>query len=170
MRILPLLGATFIRMLHATLRVRHAGVETMEALPQYIIAFWHEHLTVMLHARYRKPIEVLVSQSRDGELIASTFGYYGVGVARGSSTRGATAALRGMIRSARAGTNLVFTPDGPKGPRREVKEGVVYAAQATRLPVVPIAFAAKKKSYCTPGTACSSPCRFPAPSFCTESR
>ena len=154
MRIVPFLTASFIRTLHATLRVRHIGVEKIEALPQYIIAFWHEHLAVMLHARYRRPIEVLVSRSRDGELIASTFGFYGVDVARGSSTRGASAALRDMIRAARRGTNLVFTPDGPTGPRRKVKEGVVYAAQATSLPIVPIAFTAKKKSSCTPGTAC----------------
>ena len=158
MRVMPFLGASFIRLLHGTLRVRHVGAEKIEALPQYIIAFWHEHLAVMLHSRYRRPIEVLVSQSRDGELIASTFGFYGVGVARGSSTRGASAALRGMIRSARQGTNLVFTPDGPKGPRRVVKEGLIYAAQATALPIVPIAFAAKKKSSSAPGTACSSPC------------
>jgi hypothetical protein len=145
-RILPLLGASFIRLLHATLRVRHAGVEKLENLPQYILAFWHEHLAMMLHSGYRRPIRVLVSQSRDGELIASIFSHYGVDVSRGSSTRGSTAALRDIIRSARSGSNIVFTPDGPKGPRRIAKEGVVYAAQATELPIAPIAFAAKKKS------------------------
>ena len=51
-----------------------------------------------------------------------------------------------MMRAARNGSNIVFTPDGPKGPRRVVKEGVIYAAQATALPIVPFAFAAKKKS------------------------
>lgn len=144
--LLPMVGAGFIRLLHATLRVQHVGAEKLDALPQYIFAFWHEHLVVMLHARYRRPIRVLVSQSRDGEYIAATFSRYGVDVSRGSTTRGGTAALRDMIRSARAGANLVFTPDGPKGPRRMAKEGVVYAAQATGLPVVPVAFGAKKKS------------------------
>lgn len=138
--------ATFIRMLHATLRVRHIGTEKFERLSQYIIAFWHEHLLMMLHSQYGRPIRVLVSQSRDGELIASTFSFYGVDVSRGSTTRGSSAALRDMIRAARAGSNIVFTPDGPKGPRRVAKEGVVYAAQATGFPIVPIAFGAKKKS------------------------
>jgi len=145
-RLLPIIGAAFIRLLHATLRVQHVGVEKLDGLPHYIFAFWHEHLVVMLHARYRRPIRVLVSQSRDGEYIASTFSRYGVDVSRGSTTRGGTAALRDMIRSARAGSNIVFTPDGPKGPRRIAKKGVVYAAQATGLPVVPVAFGAKKKS------------------------
>jgi len=145
-RLLPIIGAGFIRLLHATLRVQHVGAERLDALPRYIFAFWHEHLVVMLHARYRRPIRVLVSQSRDGEYIAGTFSRYGVDVSRGSTTRGGTAALRDMIRSARTGSNLVFTPDGPKGPRRIAKEGVVYAAQATGLPVIPVAFGAKKKS------------------------
>src|SRR5919202_1056035 len=145
-----------MRVLHATLRVKHVGAEKMQSLPQYIIAFWHAHLLLMLHSRYKKPAVVLISQSRDGELIARTFKYYGIESARGSSTRGATGALREMIRAAKAGSNIVFTPDGPKGPARVAKDGVVFAAQATGLPIVPIAFAAKKKSCCAPGTAWSS--------------
>lgn len=158
---IPFLGALLMRTLHATLRVRHAGAAKIAALPQYIIAFWHAHLLLMLHARYRKPIAVLISQSKDGELIASTFKYYGVDAARGSSTRGGTAALREMVRLGRTGTNIVFTPDGPKGPARVAKDGVVYAARATGLPIVPVAFAAKKKSYCAPGTgwSCHTPSR-----------
>ena len=162
--------ASFLRLLRATLRITHDGVEKIEALPQYIIAFWHEHLLLMLHSRYRKPIRVLVSQSRDGELIASTFVHYGVDVSRGSTTRGATAALRELIRTARDGSTIVFTPDGPKGPRRVVKEGLIYAAQATGLPIVPYAFAAKKKSCWDRGTGWSSPSRSRAPRSCTATR
>jgi lysophospholipid acyltransferase (LPLAT)-like uncharacterized protein len=125
----------------------------VEALQQYILAFWHSHLLLMLHSRYRRPIKVMSSRSRDGEIIARVFDYYGVESARGSSTRGGAQALRDVIRSASAGSNIVITPDGPKGPARVAKEGVVYVAQATGLPVVPIAFAAKKKSCCAPGIA-----------------
>src|ERR1051325_7170782 len=69
---------------------------------------------------------------------------------------GGARALGERIRAARAGRNIVFTPDGPKGPARVAKDGVVVAAQATGLPIVPIAFAAKKKSCCAPGTVWSS--------------
>ena len=138
--------ASFVRLLHATLRIKHDGAEKLNGLPQYIVAFWHEHLLLMLHARYGRPIRVMVSRSRDGELVASAFSRYGVDVSRGSTTRGASAALRDLIRAARNGSNIVFTPDGPVGPRRIAKEGIVYAAQATGLPIVPFAFAAKKKS------------------------
>jgi lysophospholipid acyltransferase (LPLAT)-like uncharacterized protein len=160
-------GATFIRLLHATLRVRHIRVQKMARVPQYIIAFWHRHLLLMLHARYRRPISVIISRSRDGEMIARVFDWYGVESARGSTTRGGSAALREMIRVAAAGKNIVFTPDGPKGPPCVAKDGVVWAARATGLPIVPIAFAAKKKSCCAPGTEWSSPIRSHARSFST---
>ncbi len=146
MKVIPFIGAMFIRLLHATLRVRHVRVANIEKVPQYILAFWHQHLLLMLHSRYRRPINVIISRSRDGETIARVFDWYGVESARGSRTRGGSAALREMIRVAREGRNIVFTPDGPKGPPRIAKEGVVWAARATGLPIIPIAFAAKKKS------------------------
>src|SRR5205807_1015109 len=145
-------------------------VENIDHTDQYVLAFWHAHLLLMLHSRYRRPITVMLSQSKDGEHMARVFDHYGAESARGSSTRGGTRALREMIRAARAGKNIVFTPDGPKGPPRVAKEGVVVAAQATGLPILPVAFAAKKKSCCAPGTAWSSRCRSRALSFSTASR
>ena len=168
-RAVHLLSAMLIRSLHATLRVRHVRSENIQRLPQYILAFWHAHLLLMLHSRYRRPIVVMISQSKDGEYIARVFDHYGVDSARGSSTRGGTSALREMIRAAREGKNVVFTPDGPKGPARVAKEGIVVAAQATGLPIVPVAFAAKKKSCCAPGTGWSCRCRSHARSSSTAS-
>ncbi len=156
MKLIAFLASLLLRSLHASLRVRHVRAENIEGLPQYVLAFWHAHLLLMLHSRYRRPIVVMLSQSKDGEYMARTFHHYGAESARGSSTRGGSRALREMIRAARAGKNIVFTPDGPKGPARVAKDGVVVAAQATGLPIVPIAFAAKKKSCCAPGTAWSS--------------
>ncbi|HEX9500695.1 MAG TPA: hypothetical protein VGA10_03495, partial [Thermoanaerobaculia bacterium] len=74
-RILALLSAAFVRVLYATLRVRHINSENIERLPQYVMAFWHEHLVMMLHSRYRRPIRVMVSRSRDGEYVAGAFSH-----------------------------------------------------------------------------------------------
>jgi lysophospholipid acyltransferase (LPLAT)-like uncharacterized protein len=170
MKSVSLIASLFIRALHASLRVEHVRVENIERTPQYILAFWHAHLLLMLHSRYRRPISVMISRSKDGEYIARVFDWYGVDAARGSSTRGGGAALRELLREAKAGKNLVFTPDGPKGPARIAKDGVVYAARMSGLPIVPVAFAAKKKSSSAPGTGWSSRIRSRKRSFSTVSR
>lgn len=156
MKLLSIFAALFIRTLHATLRVEHVRAENLDNTPRYILAFWHAHLLLMLHSRWRRPIAVMSSRSRDGEYIARVFDWYGVDVVRGSSSRGGIAALRGLLKKAREGKNIVFTPDGPKGPPRVAKDGVIYAAKMTGLPIVPIAFAAKKKSSWRPGIGWSS--------------
>jgi lysophospholipid acyltransferase (LPLAT)-like uncharacterized protein len=145
------LAYTLLRVMRGLVWARHIRRRHIDTTRQYIIAFWHSHLLLMLFAAYRRPIMAMISQSKDGELIASTLSYFDAEAARGSSTRGGTAAMRDMLRAAGKGYNIAVTPDGPKGPPRILKDGVIYAAQATGLPIVPVAFAAKKKSYCAPG-------------------
>jgi lysophospholipid acyltransferase (LPLAT)-like uncharacterized protein len=170
MKLIAFLGTLFIRTLRATLRIRHVRVKNLTAPPQYIVAFWHRHLLLMLHCAFRRPIAVIISQSKDGEYIAGVLDWYGVESVRGSSTRGGSAAFREMLRDAREGKNIAFTPDGPKGPAQVAKDGVVVAAKATGLPIVPVAFAAKKKSFCDRGTAWSSRSRSHGRSSSTATR
>lgn len=144
MRLVAIAAAIFIRLLRATVRAKHVRVENIERTPQYILSFWHEHMILMLHSRFRKPINVMSSASKDGDLAVMVYKTYGVQTVRGSSTRGGGAALREFIRRARNGSNLVFTPDGPKGPPHKVKDGVIAAAKLSGLPIVPIAFAASR--------------------------
>jgi lysophospholipid acyltransferase (LPLAT)-like uncharacterized protein len=148
-RFIPFFAALFIRALHATLRVRYINFEILESFHRsgghYIIAFWHCHILMMLYCRFERPACVMISQHRDGELIARTIERFDVGTARGSSTRGGFAALREMIRIAATGTSLGITPDGPRGPRCVAQVGVVTAAQMTGFPVIPVAFIAEHK-------------------------
>ncbi|MHB9001162.1 MAG: lysophospholipid acyltransferase family protein, partial [Thermoanaerobaculia bacterium] len=148
-RFIPFLAALFIRALRATLRVRHINVEAIESFHRsgshYLIAFWHCHILMMVFCRFKRPVCVMISQHRDGELIARTMEKFKVGTARGSSTRGGMAALREMIRIAGTGSSLGITPDGPRGPRCVAQIGVVTAAQMTGFPVIPVAFIAEHK-------------------------
>lgn len=142
MRLLAFVASLVVRALSATLRIRHAGREHIDGTPQYILTLWHRHLLPGLgRGGWRRPITVLVSRSKDGELIARVLAWYGVESARGSSTRGGSAAIREILRVAKSGRNIVFTPDGPKGPPQIAKDGVVYAAQVTGLPILPMSFA-----------------------------
>lgn len=159
MRVLSFLGYLFIRALHATLRVRHVNAENLDGAPRYILAFWHRHVLLSLHSRWRVPTTAIISRSKDGEIVSRVLHLYGAETARGSSTRGGEVALREILRDIRAGKNIAFTPDGPKGPPGIVKDGVIYVAKVSGLPIVPFAFAAKKKSYCARGTGWSCRCR-----------
>lgn len=145
MKLLSFLGYLFIRILHATLRVRHVRAHNLADTPQYITAFWHECVLLALHSRWRKPTTTMISRSKDGEIVARVLELYGAATARGSSTRGGDIALREILRDVREGKNIAFTPDGPKGPPRIVKEGIVYVAKMTGLPVVPFHYAARSK-------------------------
>jgi lysophospholipid acyltransferase (LPLAT)-like uncharacterized protein len=143
-----LLAAGFIRGLRATLRLRHHGDERVRererAGEPFILAFWHRHLLLMPYAYRGRRISVLVSQSRDGELIARTVARLGIDSSRGSSSRGGIVGMRSLLRKAAEGWDIAFTPDGPRGPLREVQPGVILAAAATGLPIQPVAIAASR--------------------------
>ena len=172
--LLPRVIHAFVRTLYATLRVRHAHADRITDLNEggkhYVLAFWHGQLLLMFFTKHKKPINVMSSLHRDGEISARTQERFGAEVIRGSSSKGGANALRQMIRIAETGHNLAFTPDGPRGPRAVAQMGVVLAAQATGYPILPVALIAKKKRHSAPGTASRSP--IPSHACCsfTESR
>lgn len=103
---------------------------------RYIYVFWHEYLLAAMHFR-STPVHILISHHADGELIAQACHRLGVGVVRGSSRHGGTAALMELHRVSRE-THLAVTPDGPRGPRRVLQPGVVRLASQIGLPIVPM--------------------------------
>jgi lysophospholipid acyltransferase (LPLAT)-like uncharacterized protein len=103
---------------------------------KYIFAFWHEGLLAPL--AIKTPVRVLISEHADGELIAQVCRRMGIGVIRGSNTRGGLRALLEMIRTAGEPAHLGITPDGPRGPRRQLQAGTVMVASQTGIPILPI--------------------------------
>jgi lysophospholipid acyltransferase (LPLAT)-like uncharacterized protein len=144
----PALGATALRLLAATCRVRLAegrAGERWRAGTPFIFASWHSRV-LLLPALYRgRRLRVLISRSRDGELVARLCARFGLDVARGSSSRGGAEALRGLARALAEGTSVVVVPDGPRGPSETVKPGVVALARMTGAPVVPMALGASSE-------------------------
>lgn len=155
-RVLPWLGYGVIRGLRWTIRMTTVKSEAVEALLKEgrncIVAFWHGRQLMMPFADRGRAISILISQHRDGELIARTVARFGFHAVRGSTTRGGSAAFRRLVGRARAGDIVVITPDGPRGPRHVVQPGVVKLAMLTGLPIVPLTFSASKKKSFSPGT------------------
>lgn len=107
----------------------------------FIFAYWHSDL--MLASRIgieelaRRDIVVISSSSRDGQIIGENLARQGMLVVWGSSRRGGVEAFLAMAKKLRAGLNGSIAVDGPRGPRREVKEGVIRLAQLTGHAILP---------------------------------
>jgi lysophospholipid acyltransferase (LPLAT)-like uncharacterized protein len=104
---------------------------------RYIYIFWHENLLLPLYHYGRADIWVLISQHADGQLITEVCRRLRFRTVAGSTTRGGVQAVRRMLRLSARG-HLAITPDGPRGPRREVQPGLIYLASRTGLPIVPL--------------------------------
>lgn len=133
----PVVGA-----LARTWRYREEGSPAWRGLlaagQPFAVALWHETLLMPLWRHRHLGVAIVVSEARDGQYLADTAARFGFPALRGSSTRGARKALLGAVRWLEAGGRVAFTPDGPRGPRRELKPGVVAAAQQAGAPIVAV--------------------------------
>ncbi len=109
----------------------------------FIIAVYHEttlalyrHATQYLQRKKKTKMVALVSQSKDGEIIHQTFARSNLSSVRGSSTRGGTGAFRAILKEMKQKHVPIFTVDGPKGPRHEIKPGVIATASITGAPIL----------------------------------
>jgi len=141
------LGPALIWLLGKTLRISWKGLENLQEVrkggQRVIYALWHGRLLILTFAHRRQKVHVLISQHRDGELIARTVRRLGFVPIRGSTTRGGTQAIFQMVSKIQDGYDLAITPDGPKGPHHKVQSGAIYIAQRSGLPIMPISASAK---------------------------
>jgi lysophospholipid acyltransferase (LPLAT)-like uncharacterized protein len=144
----PRVAAIWIRLLRASMRIRHLDRAPLDAIDAgdrpYIHAFWHDQLLLMPYAYRGRGITILISRHRDGEYIARTMERFGFHTTRGSSTRGGARGLLAAVRRVREGYDLGITPDGPRGPRHRVQAGVIEAARLTGCPILPVTFACSR--------------------------
>ncbi len=136
--LVPFLGSVIIRFLYFTNKKKFHAPQTIGD-EQVIVAFWHGELLMAPYAylRYRKPkIKVLISDHFDGALIANTMKYFGFETIRGSSNKNAARTLIQSIKELKNGYDLGITPDGPKGPRHEVADGIIVMAQKTKAKIM----------------------------------
>jgi lysophospholipid acyltransferase (LPLAT)-like uncharacterized protein len=104
----------------------------------HVFLLWHEALLPLLWQHRNQSIAIVVSQAREGRYLSEFAASLGYRSLPGSSTRGGARALLNAVRELRAGRAVAFTPDGPRGPRRQLKPGVVAAAQRGGGVIVPL--------------------------------
>ncbi len=141
-------GAVLLRALASTWRMRSHNDDGLRAAraknERVIFALWHGELLPLLWQHRGENIAIVISEHKDGEIVARIAESLGYATVRGSSSKGGSRALIGLMREIDAGRDGAITPDGPRGPARVFAPGAAVASQRTGAHIVPIRAAASR--------------------------
>jgi lysophospholipid acyltransferase (LPLAT)-like uncharacterized protein len=147
-RALLQLGTGALRILARTWRVRVINSEALDNLRSakraFIFSLWHGQLLPLLWHHREEGVVLLISEHKDGEMVARAAESLGYALVRGSTTRGGDRALISVIRELQAGREVAITPDGPRGPARKYAPGALIAAQRSGAVILPVVAVADK--------------------------
>jgi len=104
-----------------------------------IYVFWHEYILAPLYLRGHCQLTMLLSQHSDANVLARVAYHLGFDCVRGSTFRGGAQALWELFRLSQ-GRHITITPDGPRGPRRQMAQGAIYLASRLQMPLVAMGF------------------------------
>lgn len=146
-----LLGRGLLNLLGRTWRIRVVNGEAVSGLRArkegFVFSLWHGQLLPLLWFHQNEGVTVLISEHRDGELVARAAASLGFGLIRGSTTRSADRALIAIGREIKAGREVAITPDGPRGPARKFAPGALVAAQRADSFILPTVAVADRAWY-----------------------
>ncbi len=138
LNVLPYILSFLVRIIYLTnKKVYHHPKDDGKAI---IICMWHGDLMSQIYNyfKFRKNgiVKAMISHNKDGEIIAKLASSFKIGAVRGSSSKGAAKVLIGALKELKAGNDLAITPDGPRGPRYSVADGIVALAQKSDSKIV----------------------------------
>ena len=129
------LAACLLRLIRLSLRF---DVKNQPLDEPVVYGFWHRNLMYCALQRAGDRVAVIVSPSKDGDLIAIPIARLGYAIARGSSSRQGAQALKTLLRFSKT-HSLAITPDGPKGPVGTIHPGIFQLALLAKIPIVAVA-------------------------------
>lgn len=139
LKVLPYIVYALVRIIYASCKkvFHHPNIKDDEA---YVFVMWHGDLLSQpfnyRKIRPNKTVKGMISQNKDGEILSRAFSLLGIEAIRGSSSKGAAKALISTIKEIKSGSDIAITPDGPRGPRYSVADGVVAIAQKSKSKIV----------------------------------
>ena len=149
--------AAYLALVHKTSRLECEPADYATRFWPYtpcIIAMWHgQHFMTQFAKPEGLPTKVMISRSRDGEINAIIARRFGVGLIRASGGRTAAqikkrGGARGFLEALRClenGDSLAMTADVPKGPAKQSGMGIVMIARASGRPIIPTAYASRRR-------------------------
>lgn len=140
---------TIIWIIGLTCRVKRVGTTHLKTLKaekkNWIISVWHENTLMGIWLIKFQNIVTMASQSRDGEVAVRVSWFLGHRHVRGSSSSGGRDALEEIADASRSGKQVVLMPDGPRGPKHQLKAGIISIAQKTGYPIIPFHYEADRQ-------------------------
>lgn len=138
-----------LRLLFLTINVEHKNIAPEgtpyvrpRGIQRYTFCMWHDHIVLAAFSLETFNLAGLISQHRDGSYLADSVMMAGIRPVRGSTSRGGLEAVREILSLPEM--HLAMTPDGPRGPRHQMKEGIIYISSRSGRPVVPCALLADR--------------------------
>lgn len=135
-------GTWLLRVYYMSVRVDHRRIvpgatpyEPPNGKARYCFCLWHDAIVTCLFATRIYKLSGLISRHQDGTYLSDAATSVGLTPVRGSTSRGGAEAIKQLIDQ--PDLHVCITPDGPRGPRRVMKEGIVYLASRTSRPIVP---------------------------------
>lgn len=130
----------YLWFVYKTTRWTFRGQEEVYALlkddQSIIVSFWHNQMALCPFAWFQGyPFRMLISPHFDGIIISDVVRYFGIETIYGSSSKETFSAVRSLLKALQKGQSIGITPDGPKGPRETVKEGIAVLALLSQKPV-----------------------------------
>lgn len=110
---------------------------------RFLYCIWHDQVVLAVFAGRSRQLAGLVSRHQDGSYLADAMEILGVQPVRGSSSRGGARALRTLLDESRH-RHIAISPDGPRGPRRKTKNGLIFLASHSGREIVPIALSCRR--------------------------
>lgn len=145
-RVLAFLIWLVARAIGVTLRLKVLNFEqVLERVRQgkgAVLLTWHGRSFIPANVFRGRGFWAIISHSRDGEIQNHIFRRFGFRIIRGSTGRGGVRAALEAARRVSEGGILAFTPDGPRGPSRQMQEGALFIAQKSGCPIIPAGVAA----------------------------
>lgn len=139
-----------VKVSHPTLTLlRNCGSNDMSSKAKHKTIFcsnWHGRIAVFpkLYADLGIKINAVSSNHSDGQLIIKLLNHYGHQAIKGSSRKGAFSAMKDLLAAIPKGGVIALTPDGPKGPRHEIKGAILTLSKKYQLPIIYVCFSATK--------------------------
>ncbi len=138
MKLAIYLAYLFVKLISLTYRFERIGEQISPEKETYIFALWHQNIISALTAYRKVPHAMIISPSKDGEIVANACSKFGHFPVRGSSSRKGSSALKGMISKLKSDIPGAITVDGPKGPAHIPKKGIFELAYLSKTPIVPL--------------------------------